>query len=110
MANCGEGERELLQTIYICFLAGLSLSSSRLTHWRQTKLYSKAKELVCGGSDSPIGCVLVGKESTEQRKEGATAAHNQFGIFLLLTQGAANSRPDYTAPSCPNSRDLGTAE
>ena len=29
---------------------------------------------------------------------------------LLLTRGADNSRPDYAAPSCPNSRDLGTAE
>ena len=32
-----------------------------LMHWRQTKLYSEAIELVCGGS--PIGRVLVEKKA-----------------------------------------------
>jgi hypothetical protein len=26
------------------------------------------------------------------------------GLFLLLTRGADNSRPNYTAPSCPTER------
>ena len=35
-------------------------------HWRPTKLYSKAIELVCDGS--PIGCVLVERKAQHRRK------------------------------------------
>ena len=36
------------------------------THWRQPNLYSKAIELVCGGS--PIGCVLVERKAQNRGK------------------------------------------
>ena len=49
----------------------------------------------------------VQQESTPPRLTGPSALQ---GLFLLLTRGADNSRPDYTALSCPNSCDLGTAE
>ena len=46
-------------------LARLAQCSS-LNHWRQTKLYSEAIELVCGGS--PIGCVLVERKAQHRGK------------------------------------------
>ena len=38
------------------------------------------------------------QESTPPRLTGPSALQ---GLFLLLTRGAVNLRPDYTAPSCP---------
>ena len=46
-------------------------------------------------------------ESTPQKLTGPSALQR---IFLLLTRGADNWRPDYRAPSCPISCDFGTTE
>ena len=51
--------------------------------------------------------LFVQQESTPQRLTGPSALQ---GLFLLLSRGADNSRPNYTAPCCPNPHDLGTAE
>ena len=40
---------------------------SLMVHCRQTKLYSKAIELVCGGT--PIGCFLVDRKVHHRRKK-----------------------------------------
>ena len=42
-------------------------STEVMLHWRQTKLYSEAIELVCGGS--PKVCVLVGWKAQQSGKE-----------------------------------------
>ena len=41
---------------------------------------------------------FVQQESTPPWLNGPSALK---GLFLLLTRGANNSRPDYTAPRCP---------
>ena len=40
----------------------------------------------------------VQQESTPPRFTGPS---NLQGLFILLTRGAGNSTPDYTAPTCP---------
>ena len=49
-----------------------------------TTILQYAASLAAGGYDRPCGPIK--------------------SLFLLITRGADNSRPNYTAPSCPNSR------
>ena len=66
------------------------------SHWRQTKLYSKAIKLVCGGS--PIGCVLVerkaqhrGKKEQQQHRTSLDQLFVQSWVKLMETICSSHS-------------------